>query len=57
MSDELEGTQDVTDFYKTVREFLVKLVHRAVKRLPMKDTVLNDLVWLDPPESHILLVW
>ena len=50
MSDELEATQDLTDFYNNVREFLAKLVHSAVKRLPMKDTVLNDLVWLDPAE-------
>ena len=51
-SDELEGTQD-TGFNNVVREFLGKLVHSAVKRLPMKDTVLNDLVWLDPAESLI----
>ena len=50
LSDELEGTQDLTNFYNNVREFLAKLVHSAVKRLSMEDTVLNDLVWLDPAE-------
>ena len=50
MNDELEGTQELTHFFKNVREFLVKLVHSAVKRLPIRDTVLNDLVWLDPAE-------
>ena len=50
MNDELKGTQELTDFIKNVREFLVKLVHSAVKRLPIRDTVLNDLVWLDPAE-------
>ena len=46
----LEGTQDLTNFYNNVGAFLAKLVHSAVKRLPLENTVLNDLAWLDPAE-------
>ena len=42
VSDELEGTQDLAAFFNNVREFLAKLVNSAVKRLPLKDPVLND---------------
>ena len=31
LSDELEGTQDLIDFYNNVREFLAKLVDSTVK--------------------------
>ena len=40
----------LTVFYDNIREFLAKLVHSATKRLPMEDSVLTDLVWLDPAE-------
>ena len=49
-NDDLEGTRELTVFYDNIREFLAKLVHSATKRLPMEDSVLTDLVWLDPAE-------
>ena len=48
--DSLEGTSVLAEFYVHVREFLSKLIESALKRLPFEDTVLNDLVWLDPNE-------
>ena len=48
--DDLEGTRELPVFYDNIREFLAKLVHSAMKRLPMEDAVLTNLVWLDPAE-------
>ena len=50
VDDDLAGTSEPVHFYANVREFLSKLVSSAFKRLPFDDTILNDLVWLDPNE-------
>ena len=45
------GTSKQAQFqYVHVRKCLLKFVESAIKRLPFKETVLNDLVWLDPNE-------
>ena len=50
MEDELLGTQELSNFFLHIRDFLAKLVQSAVKRLPLHDEVLQDMVWLDPAE-------
>ena len=50
VDDDLAGTSELAQFYSNVRDFLSKLVTSAIKRLPLEDPILNDLIWLDPIE-------
>ena len=50
VEDDLAGTSELVQFYVNVRKFLSKLVTSAFKRLPFENSVLNDIVWLDPTE-------